>query len=257
MLIESSNSPPNIRKEPGKWTNRLVLPLVAEDLPIAENRVLSEGDAPVIEWTGHHPYAYRGLQRALGGLPGIIPDVLDGVTAGGFLPSQAHIQGTHRISTDPAEGVVDEYLRLHEIPNVFALGAGVPDLLARQSDPDPVGNVAACRRGGSMMISRRNALLGGVCLAAVACGIGFALQPGRIAAHARRVIARVYGADIAARPAAQAFCDACETLVIQKGLSGFSIRSKTAVATSCPILGCCPTTRLQAPGESRQLASRY
>ncbi|WP_170401417.1 GMC oxidoreductase [Ruegeria arenilitoris] len=124
VLIESSNAPPNIREEPGKWTNRLVLTLVAEDLPIAENRVLLEEDAPVIEWTGHHPYAYRGLQRALDGLPGVIPDELDSVTAGGFLPSQAHIQGTHRISTDPAEGVVDEYLRLHEVPNVFALGAG-------------------------------------------------------------------------------------------------------------------------------------
>ena len=124
VLIESLNSPPNIREEVGKWTNRLVLTLVAEDLPIAENRVLLEADAPVIEWSGHHPYAYRGLQRALDGLPGIIPDELDGITVGGLLPSQAHIQGTHRISADPTEGVVDEYLRVHEVPNVFALGSG-------------------------------------------------------------------------------------------------------------------------------------
>ncbi|WP_170401414.1 hypothetical protein [Ruegeria arenilitoris] len=71
-----------------------------------------------------------------------------------------------------------------------------------------------------MMISRRSALLGGVCLAAVAGGVGFALLPGGIAAHARRVIARVYGSDIAAQPAAQAFCDGYETFLIEKGLSG-------------------------------------
>lgn len=124
VLIESTNAMPDIREEVGKWTNRLVLTLAADDLPLAENRVLLEKDAPVIEWTGHHPYAYKGLQRALEGLPGIIPDDLDGMTVSGILPSQAHIQGTHRISADPAEGVVDEYLRLHEVPNIFALGSG-------------------------------------------------------------------------------------------------------------------------------------
>jgi hypothetical protein len=76
-----------------------------------------------------------------------------------------------------------------------------------------------------MMISRRSALLGGVCLAAVAGGVGFALQPGGIAAHARQVIARVYGYDIAAHPAAQAFCEDYEAFLIEKGLTGHMVNA--------------------------------
>ncbi|WP_170326256.1 hypothetical protein [Ruegeria arenilitoris] len=95
VLIESSNAPPNIREDPGKWTNRHVLTLVAEDLPIAENRVLLEEDASVIEWTGHHPPACRGLQRALDGLPGIVPDEMDSLTAGGIA---AHARRSSRWS---------------------------------------------------------------------------------------------------------------------------------------------------------------
>lgn len=71
-----------------------------------------------------------------------------------------------------------------------------------------------------MRITRRTALLGGFSLAAFAGGLGFAARPGGIAAHARQVIGRVYGSDVAKHPAAGEFCAAYEAFVIEKGLSG-------------------------------------
>lgn len=71
-----------------------------------------------------------------------------------------------------------------------------------------------------MKVSRRTALLGGVSLAAFAGGLGIAARPGGIAAHARQVIGRVYGADVAEHPATQAFCAAYEAFVFDKGLPG-------------------------------------
>ncbi len=124
VLIENINAPPAIRPEPGRWANRLHLRVIAEDLPKAENRVILEEDKPVIEWTGFHDYAFRGLDRAVALLPGIIPDEIESVEVSPLLPSQAHIQGTHRMGPSPEDAVVDGRLRLHAAPNVFALGSG-------------------------------------------------------------------------------------------------------------------------------------
>lgn len=124
VLIETLNAPPRIRPEPGRWANRLVMRLIAEDLPRPENRVVLEDDAPSIEWIGYHDYAIRGLERAIEGLPGIIPDVIEELTVSPLSPSEAHIQGTHRMGLSQGDSVVDDRLRLHAAPNVFALGSG-------------------------------------------------------------------------------------------------------------------------------------
>lgn len=124
VLIETINAPPAIRPEPGRWANRLRMRLMAEDLPQPENRVLLEDDAPAIEWIGHHDYALLGLDRALAGLPGLIPDAIEEFKASSLQPSDAHIQGTHRMGASPDGSVVDERLRLHGVPNLFVLGAG-------------------------------------------------------------------------------------------------------------------------------------
>lgn len=71
-----------------------------------------------------------------------------------------------------------------------------------------------------MMISRRGALLGGVCLATVIGGLRFVLQPGAIKAHAQQVIARVYGSEIAEKPATEEFTSAYENFLINKGMPG-------------------------------------
>ncbi len=124
VLMECLNAPFHIRPERGKWTHRIIVTLIAEDLPQPQNRVILENGEPVVEWTGHDGYAARGLAHAIERLPRLIPDQLDRVNVPDILNSQAHIQGTHRISPSAAEGVVDDRLRLHEAPNVFALGAG-------------------------------------------------------------------------------------------------------------------------------------
>lgn len=124
VLIETINAPPKIRPEPGRWANRVHMRLIAEDLPRPENRVLLEDDAPAIEWIGHHDYAFRGVDRAVAGLPGIIPDRIEKLDVSPLLPSEAHIQGTHRIGSSAADSVVDDRLRMHQAPNVFVLGSG-------------------------------------------------------------------------------------------------------------------------------------
>ncbi len=54
VLIENYNAPSSLRHEPGKWTQRMQLRLMAEDLPQAENLVrLGDDDEPHVIWTGH------------------------------------------------------------------------------------------------------------------------------------------------------------------------------------------------------------
>ncbi|WP_282168618.1 GMC oxidoreductase [Ruegeria atlantica] len=124
VLIETINAPVSIRKEPGKWANRINLRLAVEDLPIAENRVILEDDEPVIEWTGYSDYAKRGIERVKTGLPDIIPDTIEHLWFSDILPSDAHIQGTHRMGVSAEDSVVDDRLRLHSAANVFVLGSG-------------------------------------------------------------------------------------------------------------------------------------
>ncbi|WP_158541276.1 GMC oxidoreductase [Ruegeria sp. A3M17] len=123
-LIETVNAPVSIRQEPGKWANRINLRIAVEDLPLADNRVLLEDDEPVIEWTGYSDYAKRGIERAKAGLPNVIPDTIEHLWISDILPSDAHIQGTHRMGFSAEDSVVDDRLRLHSAPNVFVLGSG-------------------------------------------------------------------------------------------------------------------------------------
>jgi choline dehydrogenase-like flavoprotein len=124
VLLETVNAPASIRREPGRWANRIHFRLIAEDLPRAENRVTLEDDEPVIDWVGHDDYAYRGLARARNGLPGIIPDAIDRIEPGLYHASEAHIQGTHRMGRAPETSVTDDRMRVHGVPNLYVLGAG-------------------------------------------------------------------------------------------------------------------------------------
>lgn len=124
VLLETVNAPPSIRREPGKWANRIFMRMIAEDIPQPENRVLLEDDAPAIEWVGYSDYAKRGLERAEKGLSGIVPDTIERLEVSSFLASEAHIQGTHRMGSSSDDSVVDDRMRLHAAPNVFVLGAG-------------------------------------------------------------------------------------------------------------------------------------
>ena len=125
VLVESYNSPPKLRPEPGKWTHRLHLKCIAEDLPLAENRVILTGAGePRILWTGHSEYGRKGLDFALRNLATILPVEIEALYHYRQGETEAHIQGTHRMGTDPATSVVDTRLRSHAAPNLFVLCAG-------------------------------------------------------------------------------------------------------------------------------------
>jgi choline dehydrogenase-like flavoprotein len=124
VLIENYNMPGAYRREPGRWTERLRLKLIAEDLPQAENRVtLADGEAHVV-WIGHSAYGRAGVDRAVERIAEVVPFAIEGLHRVGPVVTEAHIQGTHRMGSDPALSVVDDGLRLHEASNVVALGAG-------------------------------------------------------------------------------------------------------------------------------------
>lgn len=125
VLIENHNALAALRHERGRWTDRMRLRLIAEDLPQAENRVtLDAGGAPQVTWIGHSAYAQAGLDRAEAAIAEVLPFRVEGIAARVVPETEAHIQGTHRMGSDPATSVTDAALRCHEVPGLLALGAG-------------------------------------------------------------------------------------------------------------------------------------
>jgi choline dehydrogenase-like flavoprotein len=125
VLVENFNSPASFRSEYKRWTHRMLCRLIAEDLPLYENRVtLADDDSPHIFWTGHAAYAKAGLQRAEEQLPGQLPFEIEQVVSRQKSASEAHIQGTHRMGNDAETSVVNATLKTHAAPNLLALGAG-------------------------------------------------------------------------------------------------------------------------------------
>lgn len=125
VMIENYNAPSHIRHEPGKWTQRLHLKFIVEDLPQAKNRVvLGEDGEPRILWHGHSEYASKGLKFAENNLASVLPVEIEAMFSHPRNATEAHIQGTHRMGNDPTTSVVDTSLRTHAVENLFALGAG-------------------------------------------------------------------------------------------------------------------------------------
>lgn len=125
VLIENYNAPNKLRTERGRWTERMKLKLIAEDIPQADNRVTLDADgAPQITWLGHSDYAYAGIARAEAGLADILPFPVEQIVSKHYSITEAHIQGTHRMGDDPESSVTDGFQRCHEVEGLYALGAG-------------------------------------------------------------------------------------------------------------------------------------
>ncbi len=124
VMVENYNAPSRVRPETGRWTQRLHLKYIAEDLPLAENHVVLAYDEAKVIWTGHSDYGQKGLEFAEANLARILPVEIEAVHHTGLSTTEAHIQGTHRMGDDPATSVVDDRLRVHGVSNLFALGAG-------------------------------------------------------------------------------------------------------------------------------------
>lgn len=125
VLVELMNAPVALRPTKGRWTERLQLKLIGEDMPRADNRVvLGADDEARVLWQGHDPYLYDGTEWAKERLQDILPVPVEAVRFGDYGPTEAHIQGGHVMGADPATSVVDPNLRCHEVANLLALGAG-------------------------------------------------------------------------------------------------------------------------------------
>ncbi|MCP5076269.1 MAG: GMC family oxidoreductase [Rhodobacteraceae bacterium] len=124
VLIENHNTPASVRAVPGRWTERLKLKIIAEDMPQETNRVVLAENEVAVQWGGHSDYAELALDRAISALPGLLPFDIESQTVMPRAVSEEHIQGTHRMGTDAKTSVVDAELKCHQVPNLLALGAG-------------------------------------------------------------------------------------------------------------------------------------
>lgn len=124
VMIENYNAPVELRQDKDRWTERLSLKLIAEDLPQQENRILLRDDAPFIEWKGHSDYALAGLKRATDQIQSVLPWEIESLSVSDLSRTEAHIQGTTKMGTDTTSSVVNANLNYHGVPNLFVLGSG-------------------------------------------------------------------------------------------------------------------------------------
>ena len=108
-----------LRTDKGRWGERMRMKIIVEDLPQAQNRVILEHDEPLIEWHGHHKYAYAGLERAQSRLPEILPFEPENIRILPPTETEEHMIGTHRIGH-----VTEDDLSVRGADGLYALGSG-------------------------------------------------------------------------------------------------------------------------------------
>ncbi len=131
-MLETWNSPfaygrESLRTERGRWSERMYLRFLFDDLPRDDNTVaVHEADPrlPEARFIGYSDYAMRGMDQ--------IPQMLDRLAQA--LPiervenqsigrTSAHIQGTVVMGSDPTDSIVDRHLIHHQVRNLLVLGA--------------------------------------------------------------------------------------------------------------------------------------
>jgi hypothetical protein len=127
--VESWNVP-WLRAERGRWRQRALIKFIFEDLPSYENYVgvsSEEESKPELYYPAMSKYTQAGLDA----VPGLVEQLIDGLPVEDYvvvervgLGSDAHIQGTTRMGTDPDSSVVDRHLVHHRVRNLVVLGSG-------------------------------------------------------------------------------------------------------------------------------------
>lgn len=116
---------PNLRKEFGKWRQRMVVKFVVEALPLAENHVsVSSPGLPIVHYQSYSKYGLDGLSK----IPDYIAELskslpIENARIGSINTTEAHIQGTVLMGEDPETSIVDKNLRHHIHKNLFVLGS--------------------------------------------------------------------------------------------------------------------------------------
>jgi choline dehydrogenase-like flavoprotein len=132
-MIETWSSPfgykPNeaLRLERGRWTERLLIRFLFDDIPREDNTVSISAKNPRLpeaRFTDYSEYAKKAADRVpqmIDKLAEALP--IERVVATSLGTTAAHIQGTVVMGTDPITSVVDRHLVHHSIRNLLVLGA--------------------------------------------------------------------------------------------------------------------------------------
>jgi choline dehydrogenase-like flavoprotein len=113
--------------ERGKWRDMAIFRMVFEELPEAHNYVAPSADRlkPEVHFQGPSQYVWKGIANMKEKLPGLFSCLpVEKMEFGDPFPTESHILGTTRMSSDPKEGVVDKHLIHHQYRNLFVLGSG-------------------------------------------------------------------------------------------------------------------------------------
>jgi choline dehydrogenase-like flavoprotein len=131
-LVESWNvpfayKPGSLRSENGRWTERFIVRFVFDDLPRDDNRVSIYASDPRMAETrfnGYSAYAERGgaqVRHMVDVLARALP--IERIVDTSIGSTDAHIQGTVVMGTDPETSIVDGHLVHHQYRNLLVLGA--------------------------------------------------------------------------------------------------------------------------------------
>lgn len=132
-MIETWSSPfgymPSnaLRLERGRWTERLMVRFLFDDLPREDNVVAVDPADPnlaQVRFTDYSDYAKKAGDRVsqmIDKLAEALP--IERVVRTSLGTTAAHIQGTVVMGTDPATSVVDRHLVHHNVRNLLVLGA--------------------------------------------------------------------------------------------------------------------------------------
>ena len=116
-----------LRMERGRWSERLIMGFLFDDIPSDANRVTVSSSNPAmanVHFEDFSEYAKRAgdrIPQMIDKLAEALPiERLVGTSIG---TTAAHIQGTVVMGDDPTTSVVDRYLVHHEYRNLLVLGA--------------------------------------------------------------------------------------------------------------------------------------
>jgi choline dehydrogenase-like flavoprotein len=132
-MIETWNSPfpyrPDgaLRLERGRWTERLMLGFLFDDIPDDRNRITVSTKDPSIAHVHFEDYS-EYAKKAADRIPQMIDKLaealpIERIVGTSLGTTAAHIQGTVVMGEDPATSVVDRYLIHHEYRNLLVLGS--------------------------------------------------------------------------------------------------------------------------------------
>jgi choline dehydrogenase-like flavoprotein len=132
-MIETWSSPfanrpdDTLRLEPGRWTERMMLGFLFDDIPSESNTVTVSSNNPrlaKVNFGEYSDYALRGakqIPRMVDKLAQALP--IERLVSATLGSTAAHIQGTVVMGDDPATSVIDRHLIDHKYRNLLVLGS--------------------------------------------------------------------------------------------------------------------------------------